>query len=529
MSSLVTTADRRTLPRRTDEAGGEIESLAGRIDPKEMGQRARVQDPAKESKKAKAAAAGAGQGDGMRVAASRKRQSHKDILAATDEMEGLNYRPSTAENRQTFELILTSAYNLLGDQSQDVVRSAADVILETIKDESKKDLDKKRHIEREMGTPLSAEQFGDFVNLCKKITDFNEAEDGDRKDADGDAGEADIDEDVGVAVVFEEEEDEDQMDADEEEEPNFNELSADEGESGDEAPTEGEDLDNTVQIGARSPGQAKTSQKLTARDIDGFWLQRLIASSYPDPILASEKTTEALSLLSSEISARDLENSLMELFDYEHFESVQILVANRERVVWCTRLARASENERADVEVAMREKGAGWILKELTNASAKREADDSSNAGPSLAQQQAMSQKSSLAPGALGAGKAQMVDLESMIFSQGARLMSNKRVKLPDGSTKRSFKTHEEIHIPVPPKVQHTDKLLNVAQVLPHWAGECLHTNQLNRIQSKVYPTAWVPEDEEEQNMLICAPTGAGKVRCLHSPFLVICSIVVPS
>jgi len=37
------------------------------------------------------------------------------------------------------------------------------------------------------------------------------------------------------------------------------------------------------------------------------------------------------------------------------------------------------------------------------------------------------------------------VDLESMAFSQGGHLMSNKRCMLPDGSFKRARKGYEEI------------------------------------------------------------------------------------
>lgn len=508
MASLVTTADRRTLPRRTDEAGGEIESLAGRIDPKEMGARAQVAGESGDRPAAKKASKNT---TGEQVK-TRKRQSHKDILAATDEMAGLKYRPSTADTRQTFELILQSTHGLLGDQPQDVVRSAADLVLEVLKDDSKKDLDKKRELEMALGAPLTGEHFGELVNLSKKITDYEE--DAQEQNEDADAAQGAIDEDTGVAVVFDESESEDQMDADQEDEDDaeFNEVSdEDQQGSGDEAAdVPGDGLGDTVQIGSRAGASKSSSDQLTARDIDGFWLQRLISTSYPDPVIATEKTTEALGHLSSDISARDLENTLMELFDYEHFESVRILVANRDRIVWCTRLARADENERADVEVAMREKGVGWVLKELSSASAKMEVDGA--AEPSAAEQEALSKKSNIAPGSLASQKAQMVDLEGMIFSQGARLMSNKRVKLPEGSTKRQFKTHEEIHIPVPPRVQHADKLLNVRDILPQWAGDCLHTNQLNRIQSKVYHTAWTQEEEEEQNMLICAPTGAGKV-----------------
>ncbi|PDQ12312.1 hypothetical protein CKK21_26100, partial [Enterobacter cloacae] len=83
------------------------------------------------------------------------------------------------------------------------------------------------------------------------------------------------------------------------------------------------------------------------RDIDAFWIQRQVAQHYPDAHEASEKADSAFDILSAESDVRDCENSLMELFDYDKFELVQILTKNRDAVVWCTRLARADDEERS--------------------------------------------------------------------------------------------------------------------------------------------------------------------------------------
>ena len=55
----------------------------------------------------------------------------------------------------------------------------------------------------------------------------------------------------------------------------------------------------------------------------------------------------------------------MDLFEYEHFPLIRKFVKNRDVVVWCTKLMRSDADERVNVEVAMREKGVGWILREL--------------------------------------------------------------------------------------------------------------------------------------------------------------------
>ena len=72
-----------------------------------------------------------------------------------------------------------------------------------------------------------------------------------------------------------------------------------------------------------------------------------------------------LSILGSESSVRDCENQLMDLFEYEHFPLIRKFVKNRDVVVWCTKLMRSDADEHVNVEVAMWEKGVGWILREL--------------------------------------------------------------------------------------------------------------------------------------------------------------------
>ncbi|KAK3061412.1 Pre-mRNA-splicing helicase BRR2, partial [Teratosphaeriaceae sp. CCFEE 6253] len=64
---------------------------------------------------------------------------------------------------------------------------------------------------------------------------------------------------------------------------------------------------------------------------------------------------------------REVENDLMELFDYEHHQLVGKLVKNREKIVWVTRWRRAAEDDdaRLAVEKDMVNAGHARILKEL--------------------------------------------------------------------------------------------------------------------------------------------------------------------
>ncbi|CAD6986436.1 unnamed protein product [Tilletia controversa] len=530
LSSLVTTADRSLIDRRDGESKGEAETLVGRIDVRQMGSRVtRSEIKDIDAKKRKAAQENEGKDDGQKQERRRKQDGggsaaatgggFSNVLEAAQELEGLRYRPRTAETRQIYELILSTVHSLLGDQSNDVIRGAADAALEILKDSSLKDLDKKKEIEDFTG-PVSSDAFGQLFNLSKKITDYDQdnAQEG---DANGDKAMDGIDEDTGVAVMFEgDDEDSDQEqeafavveDSDEDADDAKAEVKSESGDvneiGGDEALRLGSEA-----TGSKSRGKGKAaSDGLSAHEIDAFWLQRLLSQHYPDEHEAAEKTEAAMEILGSESSLRDVENALMELTDYDKFEAVQTLTKNRDLIVWCTRLGRADAEERVNVEVAMREKGLGWILKQLRSSGGKAEAIASA---PMLIDDDAkerarkINSRATLAPGTT-AKPRKGVDLEAMAFTQGGHLNTNAKVKLPEGSFKRTKKGYEEIHIPAPAKVQIPPSELVAITDLPAWAQPAFGgTARLNPIQSKCYPVAFGTDDP----MLLCAPTGAGKTN----------------
>ncbi|KAF9003722.1 Sec63-domain-containing protein [Hymenopellis radicata] len=490
ISSLVLTADRSVLPRRDKEPDGAPTSLAGRIDPREMGSRVVREAPKDVQKKKKRAADR--QDPAEKAAPKRKAETggfgYSDILEATQDVEGLTYRPRTAETREAYQLILSTVHTVLGDQAQDIVRSAADMVLETLKKEGMKDFDKKKEAEEVL------------VSMSKKITDYG-AEDETMADPDMERKDAEIDDDVGVAVVFDEEEQEDdeeegfeireEDDDDEEEEEN-----PDDG-----APAGEDDGDESLVIGGdSSKTQTKADKDIVSpHAIDGFWVQRQISEIYPDAVTAAEKAASVLSILGSESSLRDCENQLMELFDYQSFHITTKFLKNREVIVWCTKLVRSDADERVNVEVAMREKGVGWILRELDKSSDAMDVDEPKPQVPKTA---------TVAPGSTVQPK-KMVDLEAMAFSQGGHLMSNKKCKLPDGSFKRAKKGYEEIHVPAPKQKPVVAGEIVPISDLPEWSRPAFSVKTLNRVQSKLYPVAFGTDEP----LLLCAPTGAGKTN----------------
>ena len=514
ISSLVLTADRSALPRRDKEPDGAPTTLAGRIDPREMGSRVQRAAPKDLDKKKKKAA---DKQDPSERTAKRKQEAagfgYADILEATQDVEGLTYRPRTAETRDVYELILSSVHLALGDQAQDVVRSAADTVLETLKSENMKDFDKKKEVEEVLG-PVTGETFSQLINLSKKITDYG-AEDETMADPDMERKDAEIDDEVGVAVVFDEEEQE----SDEEEGYEIRDESDDDEEGvegskdAEAAAAEGEEEgEDALVIGGASSSKAGAKAKadkdiVSPHSIDAFWVQRLVGEVYTDPQTASDNTIAVLSILGSESNLRDCENQLMELFDYQSFDVITKFLKNRDVVVWCTKLARSDADERVDVEVAMREKGLGWILRELAgDRQAKAHADDAMDVDEQAKSAQ-VPKTATLAPGSVVQPK-KTLDLESMIFSQGGHLMSNKTTKLPQGSFKRAKKGYEEIHVPAPKSKPVTTGELVPITDLPEWARQGFPgLKTLNRVQSKLYPIAFGTDEP----ILLCAPTGAGK------------------
>ncbi len=565
MSNLVLQADRRFVTRRNDEVTGDPESLAGRINIRDMGMRTGREDVPKQKKKAgglqDVERGSIREGEAVLEREQKKRKRGEPaqtrgagVLSAGDALiEGLKYRPRTPATRATFDLILTLTANALGDVPHEVVTSAADAVLEYLKDDSMKDYDKKKEIDDLVGISMSSREFNELVNLGKKITDYDAQDDDENmQDGDGADGGAELDERQGVAVVFDEsDEDEDgvartyeiredgdasdeEPDDDVEDRPGQEESATAGGAANrdvedDDASDGGLIIDGGLQDSSRWKEKEKGSLTIPAHEIDAYWLQRQIGSIYTDAHDQQMKTQQALQILSGisedgeEMALREIENDLMELFDYEQPETVAKLISNRERIVWITRWRRIAEDDDARrlVESQMIEAGHRKLLDELLGKSVKPEAE---GARPAKKMKMDLMDIDVSANGTNGAVKEEQKDstlvgglqprrllnLENLVFDQGNHLMTNPNVKLPQGSTKRTFKGYEEIHVPAPRAKRDTNERNIPTTELPDWARQGFGSaKELNRIQSKCFPTAF----NDDGNMLVCAPTGSGKTN----------------
>lgn len=93
----------------------------------------------------------------------------------------------------------------------------------------------------------------------------------------------------------------------------------------------------------------------------------------------------------------------------------------------------------------------------------------------------------------------------------GPRQYHGPKKGLPPGTTDNTKPGYRLVHIPPPPKPADLPKTQYVdIEILEEWARPAFKgTKRLNRIQSEVFETAYYTHE----NLLICAPTGAGKTN----------------
>lgn len=271
---------------------------------------------------------------------------------------------------------------------------------------------------------------------------------------------------------------------------------------------------------------------VNVQDIDAYWLQRKISQAYGDGDIdaqQSQKLAEDILKIIAEGDDRDVENRLVMLLDYEKFDLIKLLLRNRLKIVWCTRLARAEDQEqRKKIEEEMAsDPSLAPILEQLhaTRASAKERqknleksirdeakrllSNDAAAAGADGTRDRRAAERD-MESGWLK-GQRQLLDLEGLSFKQGGLFMANKKCELPTGSFRTPHKGYEEVHVPaLKAKPYETGEKIVKISDMPDWARQAFEgMAQLNRVQSRVYDTALFKPD----NILLCAPTGAGKTN----------------
>ncbi|MCL7047252.1 hypothetical protein MKW94_014479 [Papaver nudicaule] len=530
-SSLVLTTDSR--PRDTHEPTGEPETLWGKIDPKDFGDKVykgRPQELDEKINKSKKKKERGGDEDLTFVKRDTKRRRLGGGVAEESSVLNLAeegaYQPKTKETRAAYETLLSYIQQHLGGQPQDILCGAADEVIVVLKNEKLKNVDKKREIEKLLNT-ITSTTFDLIVSAGKLITDY---QDGSGDVTNGATNDDEVlDDDIGVAVEFDEDEEEEESDYDQVQEEEVDEEEEDDGPETKRA--------GAMQMGGIDDDEmqdADEAKTLNVQDIDAYWLQRKISTAYGVVIDADQSqklAKDVLEMLAEGGDNREVERNLLVLLDFDKFDLIKELLRNRIKIVWCTRLARASnEEEKKKLEEDMMGLGPelASILEQLhaTRATAKerqkiveksirdeaRRLKDGSGGGD---EDRDWERRGSVVDGDSESGwlkgQRQLLDLESISFQQGGLLMANKKCVLPEGSYRNHSKGYEEVHVPAPKlkPLAPGEELIKIS-VMPDWAQPAFGgMTQLNRIQSKVYETALFTAE----NLLLCAPTGAGKTN----------------
>uniref|UniRef100_A0A8C8AXY4 U5 small nuclear ribonucleoprotein 200 kDa helicase n=1 Tax=Otus sunia TaxID=257818 RepID=A0A8C8AXY4_9STRI len=458
-SNLVLQADRSLIDRtRRDEPTGEVLSLVGKLEGTRMGDKAqRTKPQMQEERRAKRRKRDEDRHD------INKMKGYTLLSEGIDEMVGIIYKPKTKETRETYEVLLSFIQAALGDQPRDILCGAADEVLAVLKNEKLRDKERRKEIDLLLGQTDDT-RYHVLVNLGKKITDYG----GDKEIQNMDDN---IDETYGVNVQFESDEEE----GDEDIYGEVRDEASDDDMEGDEAVVR-----CTLSANLVASGELMSSKKkdLHPRDIDAFWLQRQLSRFYDDAIVSQKKADEVLEILKTASDDRECENQLVLLLGFNTFDFIKVLRQHRMMILYCTLLASAQSE--AEKERIM----------------GKMEAD------PELSKflyQLHETEKEDLIRVRLEGTSGRMRE-ES--WDPCCCLRSSLDLTYALQPARCSNKVTELDIFPFQQLVS-VEKLPKYAQ-----AGfEGFKT--LNRIQSKLYRAAL----ESDENLLLCAPTGAGKTN----------------
>lgn len=517
-----------------NEPTGEPESLRGRVYNK-MGDMVLYEKPKEideiKEKKRKKVEEKARSGDSI-VQKKAKMDIHKgETVLSSDVTETQIYRPRTQQTKSVYEQLLYRLQQPLGGQAPDVLRGAADEVLAAIKTDGVLDSERKSHVEEVVGE-VTDEYFAELFRLSKQITDFG-ADVEDEEQDDTVRTKEGLDDAAGVAVVFDEE------DEDDAEGHWMGEVGEDDDDDDDDEGGRMDDDrdDRGIHVHAFDEDdeeQEKRERKYVVdiQKIDAHWLQRELGKIFSDPnkCIATEK--EILTILPIK-DLQQCENRLVQVLQYENFEFTKLLLKNRLKILYCTRLGQAqTEEEKAAVLDDMRQTPeAQPVLEELDRASKKRDREkdvtrDLRKEVQQLQMRQARERAANMddeAGGPIGRGTrtrvtedqqkkpSHILDLESLAFSKGSHFQGNQKCQLPAGSFRVQKKGYEEVHVKPFKAPEFSPEDLIPLSSLPSWCHEAFPGAQkLNLVQSKVYPVAF---NEHAENMLLCAPTGSGKTN----------------
>ncbi|KAG0662889.1 DEIH-box ATPase [Maudiozyma exigua] len=419
-----------------------------------------------------------------------KYTSTNNTLLGSSNQTNLIYYPTTDDNMEAYREVLDWVTDLLGsDMPHDIITGTADIIITTLKKDEQEYYgltdNKRKTLESDLGIDIEESKFIEVFKIIKHITDFGVKKSLQKTE--------DV---VTVLANSDNEDNEDEMNALEQE------INMEQEISDDFIPQKKKKAASVPQID-NSDILTITSGKVILPPIAN------INKDYIRNILGIDGDV-SISNLEKRLSDKKYDDQILkqDLKDELHITDegvIRIIIENKAKLLWAIRLnVNENRNLQRDLE-NMKENGLEDLVREFQQSQEIIKARRHSDINNDVETSDFKKQKSEVEDG------LSLLDLSTIKFDQGSDLMTNTKVKLPEGSFKRIKPQYDEIHIPPPAKAKIDYDLVPIRD-LPNWARKAFpsgETDTLNAVQSKVFPTAF----KSDHNMLLCAPTGAGKTN----------------
>lgn len=423
-------------------------------------------------------------------------ETDRNIINA-DIHEDVLYRPRQKETRFAYDQILGIVQKNFSDVSIDVLKAATDEVLAILKTDNLKDAQRKSEIEGVIDK-LDDTTFNQLTILAAKLTDYDPEKLGETA---RDEEILDVDVDLDKEGEASESSDDDVYVKDVDEEERKQQFGAATHEEQDEEGHMSQDEDRVFKVGKE----------------DTFWIQSQIQGFIKNQskakdlfaILNVEKPEECESKVARLIKYYDTLKYIdsLDISEEEQHEKVGYAKEELSENIECKQIADGLEGEPEQLSLVFKrvqrklknKKDIAILEDEGYDISQEKEVGLDFKEGGHITEENIQKQNRNI------------VDIDSLKFESGGHFMSNNKCPLPKGSYRVENKGYEEVYIPAVSHKPSSDEKLIPIDSLPSWTHKSFpqNTTSLNRIQSRVYEAAF----KSPENMLICAPTGAGKTN----------------
>ncbi|EDR27184.1 U5 small nuclear ribonucleoprotein 200 kDa helicase, putative [Entamoeba dispar SAW760] len=445
-------SNRRGKRSNDDEPTGEAESLFGKITKEMMGDHAQRTDPKEILKNLKEYRKDIDEELKKPYIPKRNKKVY-DL----DEIGG--YVPTTKATKEEHAKLLSVVQHIFSDKSFQFIRSATLDILDILKSDITAN-EKYQKLKEEISQGIKEDEFTEMLQIADNITDYIKTDNP------------------------EEVEDENNNEGEDEVIPILNDSEEEGLGYSDDEIQEEQEQDEETNLHINNPMVMEDETKNNQFDnIDAFWLQRIIKGVVEDDNTAQEYAMKIEQVLgNTSLDDGSVEHIIMSLLGQQNFGIVDMLAKNREEIIGRIAIARAPNEE---IKEAIREKLPSQIKFSMSQKQGIQKIEEEKKIQRTM----------------------RTLDLNALIFEGGNHFISNQQAIFPENTVRIDLPDYTQVDIPFINQQLPPTNLISISS-LPEWAQRSLTPlKYLNRMQSTVYPTVF----ETDDNVLVCAPTGAGK------------------